>query len=165
MAQIASRHPSKDLQSRQKAQGSFPGITGETKGKGLAQPIPLDSEGLGEKEEVWKAGAVAYELLVGHPPTAVPAAPPTSTGLVRQTSFLGFLGFLSDDCVNFLQAVGPTLLLNFKHAESTKVLCTDLQTMGFHPSAVSVLISRLHHILYISASSDGALISSTQMAV
>jgi hypothetical protein len=62
--------------------------------------------GCGEKAEVWEAGAVAYELLVGQPPTAVPAAPPT--GLVRQGSFLGFLGFLSDDCVDFLQAVSTT---------------------------------------------------------
>ena len=99
MGQIASRYPSQDSH---KAPGIFSDVTGILKGKQAAQP---DTDSPGEKAEVWEAGAVAYELLVGQPPTAVPAAPPTSGGLIRQTSFLGFLGFLSDDCVDFLQAV------------------------------------------------------------
>jgi len=79
---------------------------------------------LGEKAEVWEAGAVAYELLVGQPPTAVPAAPPT--GLVRQGSFLGFLGFLSDDCFDFLQAVSHTfvfILLQCALFQYTSSIC------------------------------------------
>ena len=63
-----------------------------------------------EKVDIWAAGVVAYELLVGHVPFFMPDAADTGL-LIREGNLPGFLGFLSDDCADFLQAVRPPLSL------------------------------------------------------
>lgn len=57
-----------------------------------------------EKVDVWAAGVVAYELLIGQPPFYLPDAEDTRN-LIQGGTLPGFLGFLSQDCVDFLRLV------------------------------------------------------------
>lgn len=75
-----------------------------------AQDLEVRDADLGaaydEKVDVWAAGVVAYELLLGHAPFYMPDTADT-VALIREGTLPGFLGFLSDDCTDFLQAVSP----------------------------------------------------------
>lgn len=79
-------------------------MTGQPSAEELQQRGCNSVSAYNEKVDIWAAGVVAYELLVGHPPFYMPDTADTAA-LIQEGSLPGFLGFLSDDCVDFLQAV------------------------------------------------------------